>query len=275
MPVVPDLGLDAIEILPGGEIAFSIEQDLFSESLGLLREGDMLSHRGRVLRSYADFSGAFGPEPPAADQGLDALHRLNKNEILFSVKRDFFSERLSQVIRRGDVLSSLGVVVKTNEQLIARFNPVEPKKDYGLDAIWIWPSGEIWFSLEAGFTGNSSESYGPGDLLSDQGYVVFRNLELVGAFAPLEDLGDFGLDSLFMVTDEAPSVPGSRFTHIRRPAGTTRVELEWEGEGRVFQVQRARDITGPYLPVSEIGPDLFFRDTNAVTSETFYRLQQW
>jgi hypothetical protein len=203
------------------------------------------------------------------------LHTPSSNEIAFSIERDFFSEVLGRTIRRGDLVSSRGVVLKTNEQLIARFNPADPKKDYGLDALWVWPSGEIWFSTEDGFYGQHFEFYAPGDLLSDQGYVAFRNLELLGGFAPLEDLGDFGLDALFMVTDVDVSSPGARFTNVSQRAATEVVELQWEGEGRVFQVQRASAVEGSFSPLSEIVPDLFFDDTSPAQPCAFYRLRHW
>jgi hypothetical protein len=276
MPVVPDLGLDAVDLLPGGEIGFSTEQGDYSETLGTqLHEGDVLSSHGRVLHSYADLIGAFGPEPPPADQGLDALHTASSNEIYFSIEQDFFSEILGRTIRRGDLLSSQGLVLKTNEQLVARFNPADPKKDYGLDALWVWPSGEIWFSTEDGFNGQHFEHYGPGDLLSDQGYVVFRNLELVGAFAPIEDLADFGLDALFIVSDARPMSQAPRFTSVSRRTATGVVELQWQGEGRVFQVERAGEVTGPFSPLSEILPDLVFEDTSPAQPQAYYRLRQW
>jgi hypothetical protein len=34
-------------------------------------------------------------------------------------------------------------------------------------------------------------------------------------------------------------------------------------------------VAGPYLPVSEIVPDLFFNDTSAMAPQSFYRLRQW
>jgi hypothetical protein len=167
------------------------------------------------------------------------------------------------------------VILKSNEQLIARFNPADPKKDYGLDALWIWPSGEIWFSTEVGFTGQQLQVYGGGDLLSDQGYVVFRNVELLNRFAPIEDLADFGLDALFIVTDVAVSGPSPEFTSVSRNPLTGSVSLYWKGEGRVFQVERAGDANGPFSPLSEIVPDLFYEDQNPAEPQSFYRLRQW
>lgn len=200
----PDWGLDAIDLLPSGELAFSIGADGFSETLGWLHGGDVLSDRGRVLTNYAALVSPFGPEPPPADEGLDALHMLPNGEIYFSVTNDFFSEKTAKTIRKGDLLSNRGVIVRSNEQLVAPFQPAVAKQDFGLDAIYVWPDGEVWFSVETGFEGPHFEPYGPGDLLSDRGYVVARNLDLLAPFAPLEDLADFGLDALRVITDPLP-----------------------------------------------------------------------
>jgi hypothetical protein len=280
MPGVPDLGLDAVDILPGGEIAFSIEQDAFSETLGPLHNGDVLSDRGRIVTNYAALIGAFGPEPPPADEGLDALQVMPGGEICFSVTNDFFSERLGRRVRRGDLLSSSGRILKTNEELVARFRPADPKKDYGLDALYVWPSGEIWFSVETGFYGQHFESYLPGDLLSDQGYVVYRNLDLVGAFQPLEDLADFGLDALFIVTDVAapPAAAGSlRCAAPLLDQKTGNVTLNWKGSGHVYQVEKATNILGPWQPISPILTEPPVIDVGAITKTTngFYRVREW
>lgn len=273
MPAVPEVGLDAADVLPGGEIAFSIEQDIFSESLGPLHEGDVLSDRGRVLHGYTELVGAFSPEPPVADQGLDALQALTNGDLLFSVERSFFSETLGRTVGRGDLLSSAGIIVKTNAELLARFSPAAPEKDYGLDAVWAWPSGEIWFSVEEGFYGQHFEFYAPGDLLSDRGYVVFRNLELVADFAPLEELADFGLDALFIVTDMAPPQPAPRITGFRWDEGGLR--LEWEGAGRVFQLERAAELPGEFVPAGDIVPGSAFTDPRPAMPRAFYRVRQW
>lgn len=275
MPIVPDLGLDAVDILSGGEVAFSIQQDVFSETIGPLHHGDLLSSRGRIVKRNQQLTAAFVQMPPAPDAGLDAVQVLDSGEVYFSIQRDFFSEALGRRIRAGDLLSSRGLIVKSNEQLVARFQPADPKRDYGLDVLHVWPSGEVWFSVETSFQGQYFETYGHGDLLSDQGYVVARNLELVGPFQPLEDLADFGLDALFIITDATPPAPAPSFTHIRRRRATGAVELEWEGKGRVWQVLRSTNVTSPWTPVSPILPDLMFDDTTATASRSFYRLRQW
>ena len=277
MPVAPDLGLDALDVLPGGEIAFSVEQDIFSERLGPLQHGDLVSDRGRILRRNQNLLAPFLPQPPVPDVGLDAVQVLDNGEILFSIEQDIFSEGLGVTLRRGDLLSSTGEVRRSHSQLLARFHPPEIVKDYGLDALYVWPHGENWFSLEEGFQDQVLGPIQPGDLLSDAGYVVFRNLELLNAFAPVEDLADFGLDALFIVTDVTPPAPAPQFLSIQANRSTRSIELAWEGKGRVFQIERASVVADAFQPFSFIIPDLTLDDRGALTNraQSFYRLRQW
>ena len=106
MPVIPDLGLDALDLQGGGALAFSIEQDIMSESLGPLHHGDLLSSTGRVLRTYAELISPFTPEPPAPDAGLDAVQLMEHGEICRPIESDFFSQRLGRTLRRGDLLQA-------------------------------------------------------------------------------------------------------------------------------------------------------------------------
>jgi len=280
MPVIADLGLDAVYILPGGEIAFSIDQDGFSQTLGLIQHGDLLSNKGRILRNNQDLLAPFVPHPALPDAGLDAVQVLDNGDILFSIETNTFSKRLLVTLQRGDLLCSTGQVWRSNQQLLSKFHPAEPTNDYGLDAVYVWPQGEIWFSTEAGFQDLALGAILPGDLLSDSGYVVFRNLELLGAFAPLEDLADFGLDALFIVTDATPPPPPTPALHINSIgpiSSSASIGLTWQGQGRVFQVQRADRITDPFGPLSPILTDFFFTDIGTLTNhaQTYYRLQQW
>lgn len=277
MPVVPDLGLKDVDVLPGGEIAFSLEQDIFSERLGPLHAGDLLSDHGRVLATNARLIAAFSPEPPVADLGLAAVQVLNSGEIHFSVQTNFFSEKLGRNIAAGDWLSSLGGVVRNNADLLARFFPADPKQDYGLAAAYVWPSGEIWFATESGFTSTNGTAYLAGDLLSDQGYVVYRNLDLLSPFEPLEDLSNFGLDALFVVTDVTPPPPADRCTGITPDPATGSLTLQFTGQGRVWQLERAGALPGPWTPVSPITTELPLTDYGVLTNlpRAFYRLREW
>ena len=115
-----------------------------------------------------------------------------------------------------------------------------------------------------------------GDLLSDQGYIVFRNLELLNTFAPLEDVAEFGLDALFIVTDATTPPEAPRLEITARPS-TGSISLTWEGNGRVFQVERSADPAIPFERVSPILPGLTFEDAGVMNSRSraFSRLRQW
>lgn len=207
MPIVPDIGLDAVMwLIPSlhqqkgtltPEIWFSAERDIFSETLGPLHHGDLLSNAGRIVRTYADLVAKFSPMPPVPDFGLDAITLGPDGKLLFSTEEGFFSEKLGVSISDGDLLCENGRIFKTIGQLLAKFQPIEPRPiQFGLDAAYVWPSGEVWFSIEADFVDSKWGRIGHGDILSDTGRVVARNSELLAPFGPIEDLADFGLDGL-------------------------------------------------------------------------------
>ncbi|MBI2926653.1 MAG: hypothetical protein HYY24_13235 [Verrucomicrobia bacterium] len=276
MPVVPDLGLDAVDVLPGGEIVFSTEQDDFSETLGRqLQHGDLLSERGRIVKSNQELTRAFVILPPVPDVGLDAVQVRDDGEFYFSIETSIFSGTGGQ-LSHGDLLSDQGRIVKSNQQLLAQFHPAQRDLDYGLDAVHVWPSGEIWFSVAEGFQDSRVGQVMPGDLLSDQGYVVFHNLELTGAFKPIEDLADFGLDAVFVVSDAGPPAPAASLAlHVERENG--KVRLQGANKGRAFQLEKATEVQGPYLPITAILSDSAFDLLESLTEQprAFYRLRQW
>jgi hypothetical protein len=276
MPGFGDYGIDALDVMPGGEVVFSLNDDVFSESLGPLSQGDLLSARGRVVKRNLELMARFFVTLPVPEVGLDAVQVMDDGEILFSIRQDVFSDAKGMLCH-GDLLSDRGEVRRNNQQLLARFQPPDPKHDYGLDAVYVWPSGEIWFSTEEGFEDPVWKAVTDGDLLSDQGYVVFRNLELVNAFGPVEDLDNFGLDGLFVVTDAAAAAAAPSLLGVMRPAANGDVTLRWEGKGRVFQLERTFDLTAPFTPCGAITPDLEWPDPGVVlgNAKAFYRVRQW
>lgn len=276
MPIVPDLGLDAFDVAPGGEILFSVEEDVHSETLSHLQHGDLLSDRGRIVRTNQELTSAFSPQPPAPDVGLNAVQMMHDGEILFSIEEELFSETLGVVLRPGDLLSDKGVIVRTKEELLANFEPLEGQSDMGLDAVHVWPGGEIWFSTEVSFQSKTLGEVGDGDLLSDGGWIVFRNLELVQHFGPLEDLGDFGLDSLFVVIEQCLAAPSTREIELKMDESSGDLRIEWQSDGRLFQVERADDPGGPYVAVAPISPEQVYIDTAALSKKkSFYRIREW
>jgi hypothetical protein len=208
MPVVPDLGLDAVMIGKDGDIWFSFRQSnaqIWSETHARwLSHGDLLSESGHVVAAGEQLLEAFQAAPVPGGAGLDGVARSPNGEILFSTDIGFFSQALGRQVKHGDLISNRGRLVRTNVELLQRFSPIDlllrPSPwDYGLDVIVTRPFGEIWFSTEEGFLDEHLGWISDGDLLSTSGYVVARNLDLVSAFGPIEDLDNFGLDAVAAV----------------------------------------------------------------------------
>ena len=281
-PPVPDEGLKDVGILPGGEIAFSIEQDVFSETLGALHTGDLLTDWGRILRSNSNLLSAFVPSPvPPAGPGLGAVKVTDDGMIYFSVQTSFYSAALGQTVQTGDLLVDSGAVVRSGAQLLANFNPAKPTADYGLSTVYLWPSGEIWFSTTQGFADTGTNFYAAGDLLSDQGYVVYRNVELISAFQPPAGVTNVGLDALYVISDVPPQGKGLGPSQLAVPQPTNQppasLMFDWSAAGHVFQLEKATNPAGPYLPASRIDTDGPFLDPGVLTNQAqaFYRLHQW
>jgi hypothetical protein len=271
MPIVPDLGLDAIQVTGRGEILFSIPGNVFSESLGPLHNGDVLSSRGAVVRRNQQLLAAFHPLS-TNDAGLDAMQVLPGGEILFSIATNVSYPASS--LGRGDVLSDQGRVFLTHQQLLERFHPTVSGQDFGLDALAVLPWGEIWFSVEQSFIDAQLGQVQEGDLLSNFGYRVFSNQALLSGFAPSDASADYGLDALFVVTDTRPSRAPPRLVQSTRTGAVLR--LQWDGDGDVFQVESAPALAGPWSTCGEIVPDL---SADLMIDSTyraaFYRLRQW
>ena len=274
MPMVPDLGLDAVQVTRRGEILFSIPSDVWSETLGQIRHGDLLSNRGAIVKRNPDLLAAFGGPAAQPDAGLDAVQVMPDGEILFSIRSNVVVNP-ARTLARGDILSDRGRVFRTNRELLANFHPAVTNRDFGLDALQILPGGEIWFSVEEGFTDNRLGTVSAGDLLSSSGHRVFSNGQLVAAFAPADPALDYGLDALFVVTDTRPPAPPPRIVKLRRSVGS--VGVDWDGDGDVFQLEHAPGISGPWSPCSPILPDLTFDDAGDLPAGVsgFYRLRQW
>ncbi|HUS36202.1 MAG TPA: hypothetical protein VM680_12695 [Verrucomicrobiae bacterium] len=266
-PTYLNMGLDAVDILPGGEIAFS------TETKGVLNDGDFAIARTGAIRNWQDFMPLVAPGL-TTDPGLDALQLEGSNKIYFSTKQDMNDG----TIGHGDIVlvdtdAPTGSVFKKNADLLARFHPAVAQ-DYGLDAIYIWPNGEIWFSTASEFTDNELGAISDGDLLSDAGYIVYRNADLTAALQPLgEPPTNFGLDALFVISDFAATTEDvSLAVGIDRASNAAL--LSWKGTGRVFQLYRAADVTGPWEVWTPIMAESQLLEPLA-SARSFYRLRQW
>jgi hypothetical protein len=269
--------IDAFTIPAGrdGELWFSLDRDVVSATLGPLGEGDLLSARGTVVQRNADLLRAFGFMPPLPDLGLDAVEATGTGFRL-SIRTPQFSERLGVVVGRGDVLTSDGRLERTHWQLLERFKPEDPDHDYGLDGFYFWPSGEVWFTTEEGFQDAVLGYVTDGDLLSDQGYVVAPNLDLVREFQPLEDLANFGLQGFWVISDAA-AVAGPGVKLRIAPGTAGEIVLSWAGEGRVHQVEAADRCADPFQPVTPLLFDTAWSESRAdpARAARFYRVRTW
>ncbi|MGD8451228.1 MAG: hypothetical protein PVJ57_05365 [Phycisphaerae bacterium] len=216
-PVVPDVGLDAMHPMAvwgplWWEGWFSMEIDQYSETLGPLQHGDFLSEGGFIVARNQDLTQSFEPLEPG-DLGLDAITwEWSSNCKWFSTEVDFHSEAVGALVGHGDVLCATdGAIVYTNQELLARIQPLVPDHDYGLDALYRWPSGHVWFSTEESFHSLTHGWISDGDLLSMDGFIIYRNLDLVRRFEPVEDLDNFGLDALHVVPVQPGDMNGDAF----------------------------------------------------------------
>ncbi len=272
MPAVPPLALGAFEVMPGGIPMFSLRETVFSETLGGLTPGHVLTGEGRIVGTVEALLKEFGSRPGSVPvPGVDALQVLEDGEVLFSTDADVTTEE--GVLGHGDVLGSGGRVLHRFKELMSAFEPVagQDLAGVGLDALHVWPHGEVWFSVNGGFESGKVGGIGPGDVLSNGGWIVYRNLELLGRFMPLEDLADFGLVGLFAVGDG----PGSgRAVEMKVMRDGDVLRLGWSGEARVFQVESATALEGPYRVRSEV---MLEREwTVPMTGEAgWYRVVGW
>jgi hypothetical protein len=263
-----DVGLDAIDVGPRGEIFFSTTTDVESAVNGPVTDGDIVTSEGRLYLQSAQLLSAFDVDDP--DAGLDALHLAANDEIYFSISKDI-PRAGAATLHRGDILSNSGRIVRTEANLLIRWN-LPAGVTVGVDALYVWPNGEIWFSTEDGFTNTIGIVVSAGDIISDQGYVAFRNDALLRPFAPTEQNMDFGLDAIVIVSDAAASNANTQFLNVAvTDAG---VDLEWDSAARLFQVERATKVEGPYTAITEILGETFAHDSTPNTT-AFYRIGQW
>jgi hypothetical protein len=185
---------------------FSVERD-FTATAGphageVIANGSVLHTRGRVVRTNLQLIQEFCKKPVQRDVGLDALHVGPGGEILFSVEEPFHDECRGRTIGHGDLLSPAGTIVRTNGELMARFNPKPGFGDLGLDAVHVLRSGEILFSTEEDiFDEGMGVTLSQGDILSEGGRIVRTNRELIANFAPQPPAGDMGLDAFVLRPD--------------------------------------------------------------------------
>ena len=268
------MNLDAADVTTGGVVEFSLGADAVSGTLGTVHHGDLVSLAGQRVAGYPEFGAAIAPEPPTPDLGLDAVQQRSDGTRLFSTQEAVFSERLGTVVGRGDLMSSTGKLHATNRELLKAFHPLNPDQDYGLDAVFVWPTGEVWFSTEDSVALEGGRFLLDGDLLSSTGRILYGNLELLQQFSPLEDTFNFGLDALVIATDATDPVPEPPVARLQVDDAQAEARLEWTGKGRFFQVEGAAAVSGPYAPVTPVVAGSGY--TIPISGTTaYFRVRQW
>lgn len=263
-----EIGLDALDIGPRGEVFFSPTRTVESIVNGTINHGDVVTSEGRVYLQNRQLLAGFDVDDPEA--GLDAFQIVSDEEVYFSVSREVTRSNGAK-LKPGDILSSQGRIVRSEANLLIRFmNPLVGS--VGVDALYVWPNGEIWFSPQTGFTGTGGVIVEAGDILSDQGYIVYRNFDLLAPFAAVEPISDFGLDAMTIVSDAAASGAPIQITDVS--AGPGGVDLRWEGLARIFQLERATSVEGPYSPMGGLMLEREAHD-DFTAGNAFYRVRQW
>ena len=274
MPMVPPLALGALDVQPGGRVLFALREPVFSETLGPLSTGTLLASDGVILGRTSCLLAPFAPVSwPDPEPGMDAVQVLGSGEMLFSLTTDVLvaGGRLSH----GDILSSRGHVHRRFKETIGAMAPTPlpgtTLEDVGVDAWHEWPHGEAWFSVRRGFQSAIAGPVHAGDVLSTWGWVVYRNHELLEGFQPLEDLADFGLEGLFVLTDLWEPSPAPRLTCQPSVQG---VMIEAHGHARAWQLEQARVLGGIFETVSPLTP--WPRWTwSCDEGASFFRVRAW
>lgn len=265
--VAVDYGLDALFELrcyPAPTtfrpaILFSVKKGFHSSTLNVdISDGDLLSDAGKIVATNAQLMANFHPMPAVDNVGLDAVFipyylptaaNLLPPEIWFSTNKGWFDEKLGHYISDGDLLSSRGYVVATNQQLLRNWlifpmivtDPTQPPLiNMGLDAAYVpcfrpWAVDaltsaqpqvpEIWFSVNKGFTDKFGRQISDGDLLSTSGRIVRTNSQLLEKFPNLTMgpvLLNYGLDAAFVrgrkliaIYPPGPTVPKTTGNVVR------------------------------------------------------------
>jgi hypothetical protein len=261
-------GVDAFASDESGEMLFSLARDAENEQ-GIVSQGALYRENGLLIATSDMLAEKFGVAP-GQFLGLDAYLPLPSGEVYFSITNTVYSPDLDQDLYPGDILSSEGKVVKGYRDLLEKFLPSELDEDYGLDALFVWPSGEIWFSTERDFISQIIGEVRSGDLLSDKGYVVFRNRELLYYFNPAGDQPNFGLDGLMVFPDlNSVSNPTPRITSIIQKGEN--IQITWETGFAEYRLEKAATVEGPYEPVADWTADLSWTGP-ADGSAGFFRL---
>lgn len=269
-PFTPgDYGLDAVALAPEGGLAFS------THAFASIRDGAIFLPTLRNPITYTDiFTNAAASA--ITDPGIDGLQFTSPTSVYFSVKRDTtysIPNSTPITLRDGDIwwtdLQTHELRRSRSREELFAFPDYQPwlvDPSVGIDAFYIWPSGEVWFSLRSSWTAHTA-------IYSSDGYAVFTDTFVFESF---KAGADPGLDAFLVITDLAtPTVAPPIMEPANNPA-TGDLTLRWRGAGAAYLVESALQISGPFQSVSPVTANQTFvlSITNAGASQ-FFRVRQW
>jgi hypothetical protein len=266
--IASDYGLDAISFSPHSGLSIS------AHDVGSIRDGDILLQNPPSRLTYTDiFTNAAATG--MTDPGIDGIQFTSQSEFYFSVKRDsdYAIPSGARVrIRDSDIWWT---DLQTHELRLARsreelfsfseYRPWLTDEQVGIDAFYIWPSGEVWFSLRSSWTAHTA-------IYSSDGYGVFTDTFAFQAFKPAMDPG---LDAFLVITDlkQFATVQSTLTTHLS-PAGVA--TFEWMPTAGAYQVEAADSVSAPFRAASPVIATESFTDIRpAAAPARFYRVRQW
>ena len=262
-----DYGLDALSLSPGGGLAIS------THDVAEMRDGDILVPNPPRRIRYTDiFTNAIATS--MADPGIDGFQFTSATAFYFSIKRDTgyaLNSTTTVQLRDADIwwadLQTHELrLARSREQLFSYpdYQPWLADPQVGIDAFYIWPSGEVWFSLRSSWTAHTA-------IYSSDGYAVFTDEFVFKNFKPAVNPG---LDAFLVITDLAPvlSTPPA----LKIVISPTALLLNWPETGGAYQLESSATVNGQFQVASPVIPNpslIAIPDSN--TRSRFYRIRQW
>lgn len=264
-----DCGLDAVALAPGGGLAFS------THAFASVPDSAIFMPAFRNPISYTDiFTNAVATA--MTDPGIDGLHFTSPASFYFSVKRDAtysIPNTAPITLRDGDIwwtdLQTHELRRSRSREELFAFPDYQPwlvDPSVGIDAFYIWPSGEVWFSLRSSWTAHTA-------IYSSDGYPVFTDTFIFESFKPATDPG---LDAFLVITDLTSTESAPPFIQPANISPTGDLTLHWQGAGGAYLVERASKISGPFESLSPITANQTFVFSMPTTNAgEFFRVRQW
>ena len=289
-------GVGSFSTAPGGRLNFTPVPNrsaLETNSDRGIDLGDIISDTGELMATNQFLTRLFevsGFAPGEIENlGLGGIQGMANGEFLFSVLTNSLLSSTGRYPSADDILSSRGFTLRSYGELISRFHPtneieIAPAFNtptaprFGLGPFFVWPSGEVWFSVKTNFHDAYLGDITPGDILSDNGSIVFRMRDLLAQFGFGSSLtSGFNLRGFYIFTDAAPAPVAPVITGVSYSATNNTATLSWRTDARAVQVLASSSPLVPFAPATAILPipEATTTVTNATAGEKFYKILGW